>query len=269
MSPIVLLSDFGHQDGYVGVMKGVISGICPHAQLIDLSHEVPPQDLNVGRFLLWRHYRYFPPGSLFVCVVDPGVGSEREILLTRVGPYLFLTPDNGLLDFVLAEASSIESHAVTHPNLMGPAISFTFHGRDIFAPAAAHIANGFPLEEVGPARYLPIPPSPFLEVESPGKISLAVLSIDHYGNVITNLRLREGQSGKVLLPNLHIPSASTYASAAPGEALALIGSHGLLEIAVRNGSAAESLGLGYGSPIKWEPHPVGGPSHDLAGVIGK
>ncbi|MEM7659373.1 MAG: SAM-dependent chlorinase/fluorinase, partial [Bacteroidota bacterium] len=210
MGPIVLLTDFGHQDGYVGVMKGQIARIAPHVQVIDLSHDLPPQSIPAARFVLWRHFRYFPVGTIFVCVVDPGVGTARDILYVRMEGYSFLAPDNGLLDYVLAEASTHEAYVVENQNWMSLVPSNTFHGRDIFAPVAAHLANREPVKQIGPTKWLAPPESPFLSAESPGRVRAKVLYIDTYGNVITNLTLQSGQMGRVILAGEKIRQVLTY-----------------------------------------------------------
>lgn len=246
---IVLLTDFGSQDGYVGIMKGVISGIAPEVSVIDLSHELPPQHLDAARFVLWNSYRYFPAGTIFVCVVDPGVGSGRHILALNTGEHMFLAPDNGLLDYVMAEQRAKHLLRVESPRVRRQEVSRTFHGRDIFAPAAAHIAAGFPFTMIGPMHPYTLPDSPWLRPDQP-ELTARVVYIDHFGNLISNLRLSgEATALTVHLGEREVPLQQTYASVAEGEPLALRGSHGLLEISVRNGHAARTLGVGYGTEL--------------------
>jgi hypothetical protein len=248
---IVLLTDFGSQDGYVGIMKGVISGIAPDVPVIDLSHDLPPQSIDAARFVLWNSYRYFPAGTIFVCVVDPGVGSTRHILALNTGEHTFLAPDNGLLDYVMAEQRAKHLLRVESPRVMRSEISRTFHGRDIFAPAAAHIAAGFPFTMIGPMHPYTLPASPWLRLDQP-ELSARVIYCDHFGNLITNLRLPAGPlSGEVQLAGKRLPFHLTYDAVAPGEGVALRGSHGLLEVSVRDGNAAHQYDAGDGTMIKF------------------
>ncbi len=243
---IVLLTDFGQQDGYVGTMKGVISGIAPGTPIIDLSHDLPPQNLDAARFVLWNSYKYFPPGSLFVCVVDPGVGSTRHILALDTGKHFFVAPDNGLLDYILAEQRVKHLLRIEERRVMRDSISHTFHGRDIFAPAAAHLVAGYPFTMIGPMHPYTLPDSPFL---TPGRGTTEgrVLHVDHFGNLISNLRFHEALPGAAVAWNgQNISTANTYAAVSKGELLALPGSHGLLEVAVREGHAAQRLGGSHG-----------------------
>lgn len=249
MGPIILLTDFGYRDGYVGIMKGVIQGIHPDARVIDLAHDLPPQSIDAARFVLWNSYKYFPKGSIFVCVVDPGVGSERKIHVYQTQKHVFIVPDNGVLDFVLAEEGIRYAFELDPTKLRLENISNTFHGRDLFAPAAAHLAKGFVITQVGPTLLnYRIPVSPFQEVAagSTGKI----LHIDTYGNLITNFKADEAHNWVFELAGRQIQAHLTYAAVEEGELLALKGSHGLWEIACRNGSAQEVLGTGWGDAVK-------------------
>jgi S-adenosylmethionine hydrolase len=253
MATLALLTDFGQRDGYVGIMKGVIREIAPEAKVIDLSHEVPPQDVQAGRFVLWNSYKYFPKGTIFCCVVDPGVGSKRAILAVQTEDYLFIAPDNGLLDYVLAEVRVKQMLEVENPRLMRSQVSRTFHGRDIFAPAAAQLAAGFLYTQVGPLASYRVPPSPFVLPDPPATQAVEIIYFDHFGNAITNLRLPEplpavqsvrlgGQAIEGLVPS--------YAQAGAGQLLAIGGSHGLLEIAINQGNAQRELGLSYGDSVE-------------------
>lgn len=247
--PIVLLTDFGHQDGYVGIMKGVIHGIHPAARVIDLAHDLPPQSIDAARFILWNSYKYFPEGSIFVCVVDPGVGSERKIHVYQTQKHIFVVPDNGVLDFVLAEQSIRYAFELEHPSLRLGEISNTFHGRDLFAPAAAHLARDFVITQVGPSlQGYQIPPSPFIDPEESQEGR--VIHIDRYGNLITNFQAPAEQGLVFSLADRQILSCQTYAAVEEGDFLALRGSHGLWELACRNGNLAEKLQAGYGTKVK-------------------
>ncbi len=243
--PIVLLTDFGLQDHYVGVMKGVIADLAPEAQVIDLLHEIPPQDVLAGAFHLWASYRYFPPGSIFVAVVDPGVGTERKGLLLWTEDRFFLGPDNGLFSLILDGAKEYLAYSLENQAYFLPQVSHTFHGRDIFAPCAAHLFRGVPPEEFGPRVHdlvrLPAPPLR----EEPHRLVGAVLHVDRFGNLITNIpaeKLKGREIKAVVFRGEKIPFRRTYAEASKGTPLALIDSDGLLEIAVREGSAYERFG---------------------------
>lgn len=250
MAPIVLLTDFGYQDGFTGVMKGVIAGIAPATPVIDLSHAIPPQDVAAARFVLWNSYRFFPEGSIFVCVVDPGVGSDRTIMAVQTRQHTFIAPDNGLLDYVLAETTARQMLRVENPKVMRPEISRTFHGRDIFAPAAAHLAAGFPFTQLGPLHSYRVPPSPFVQAHPRHTVAARILYTDHFGNLITNCLLPRDWQGHVRVGGRTLIMLRTYAEVAVGQALSLKGSHGLLEISVREGHAAQVLGLRYDDPVE-------------------
>lgn len=256
MEQIALMTDFGQQDGYVGIMKGVIASIAPEANVIDLTHDLPPQNLDAAKFVLWNCYRHFPEGTIFVCVVDPGVGSQRHILAFHIGKYIFIAPDNGVLDYVMAENRTKHLLRVQESRVMASSISNTFHGRDIFAPAAAHIAAGFPFTMIGPMHPYTLPQSPFVHPKgnsTPGKI----LHVDHFGNLISNIYLKpQDAQGMVQVGDRKIPVEQTYAAVSEGELLALPGSHGLLEIAVRNGNAHTALSAGVGAELMFAPHGI-------------
>lgn len=251
MSLIVLLTDFGQGDGFVGTMKGVIAGIAPGVPVVDLSHDIPPQNVATAGFILWNSYRYFPEETIFVCVVDPGVGSSRRILAVRTDRHYLIAPENGLLDCVLAEVEVQKVREVKNPRLFQSDISQTFHGRDIFSPVAAHLAVGVPFSHVGPPLAFQLPPSPFAAITAGKTASARIIHIDHFGNLITHLRFPAGTGGRVVWQGGSIPVRSAYADVAPGEALALSASHGLLEVAVRNGHAARSLQASYGDVLTW------------------
>lgn len=252
---IVLLTDFGSRDGYVGVMKGVIAGIAPQTPIIDLSHDIPPQDVQAAGFILWRHYRYFPLGTIFCCVVDPGVGSSRKIWALEADGYRFIAPDNGLLDKVMYEAKLKLLMEVENPAVMLSPISHTFHGRDIFAPTAAHLAAGFLFTQLGPIADFRLPPSPWVDIKDAGVYTAHVIDIDVYGNLILNLRLNHIPS-HLHVENIHIGGhllhglSNTYTDIADQHLGAIHASHGLLEISIRNGNAAEKTNSVKGTPCK-------------------
>jgi hypothetical protein len=234
MAIVSLLSDFGASDVYVGVMKARVLAADPAARLVDLTHAVPPQDVQAGAFHLAQAARWFPRGSVHLAVVDPGVGTARRALAIEGEEAFFVGPDNGLLT---AAAGRIK-RAVVLPVPKGA--SSTFHGRDVFAPAAGRLSAGAPLSSLGaPAGRLVA-----LKRPAPG----AIVHVDHFGNLITNLTSLEGElvAGAFRTRKL----ARAYGDVAPGEPLALIGSHGFVEIAVRDGSAARALGLRRGDGVQ-------------------
>jgi S-adenosylmethionine hydrolase len=240
---ITLLTDFGTADGYVGEMKGVILSAVPDAMIVDVSHELPPQDVEAARLTLARVWRRFPRGTIHVVVVDPGVGSTRTAMAVESDGRQLVGPDNGVLSPALLIPGS-RAVALTVP----PDASPTFHGRDVFAPAAAALARGRSVDSLGMpyagaiVRRTPEP----RRIES-GHIAGEVISIDRFGNVVTNLVGR----GDLLLEvhGREIPMSRTYADAEPGQVIAIVGSAGLVEIAVRDGSAARALGLLRGDQI--------------------
>lgn len=289
---ITLTTDFGQADGYVGTMKGVILSRAPQTHLIDLSHEIAPQDIAAGAFVLYRAYRYFPPQTIHVAVVDPGVGTARRALLLVTDLGHFVGPDNGLFSYVLREAIALSAGwsgtpanvpAVWHPDfdieatlattpreylpaaytltnpaywLEGPGV--TFQGRDLFAPVAAHLANGVAPADLG--QPVPLESLTFLpasvSLRSPGVIEGRVISADHFGNLITNIAaglldtLGSLAALQVTLgPHRLRGIQSTYGEALPGTPLALINSAGLLEIAICEGHAARQLGGHVGDAV--------------------
>ncbi len=256
--PIVLLTDFGFRDSYVGVMKGVIRTICPAAPVIDLSHNIMPQDVAEGAFVLSASYRYFPPDSIFTCVVDPGVGTDRAVLYMRAAGQHFLAPDNGLLSIIDDEASPEQVHRVTNTQYFLQEPSYTFHGRDIFAPVAAYLADGLDAAELGPEqRYIRKLRLPKPVRAADGSLRGEIIYIDKFGNLITNIRASMlersfSASGKlaVTVKRRQVKGLSAaYADVEEGELVALIGSSGYLEVAVNQGSAADMLGCEKGDSV--------------------
>lgn len=248
MGPIVLMTDFGERDGYVGAMKGVIAGLAPSAHVIDLSHQISPGDIDSAKFVLWNQHRFFPKGSVFVCVVDPGVGSQRAILAVKTEDYLFLVPDNGIMEYILAETKAHTILKVENPVFFRtPIPSSTFHGRDIFASAAGHLAAGELYTQLGPFHSYQLPPSPF--VDASAETSGLILHIDHFGNVITNFKQGDFHPQHAIIQNHRIPTGRSYSDTHSGELICLPASHGLWEIAVRDGSAQQVLGIEVGEPV--------------------
>lgn len=248
---ITLLSDFGNSDWYVACIKGVILSRCPDCILVDLTHEVPPGDIFTGALVLKEAVGYFPPGTVHLAVVDPGVGTSRRPLAARGRDFLLVGPDNGLLSLALGACERPEVREIrSRHSALGPA-SCTFHGRDLFAPVAAELVSGLHLSELGPEvqDWMKIPWEPPQRI---GKNIIGhVVHIDRFGNGITNI------SGSDLGFQPPCPAAlvevgegflirgigRTYADAPPGQPIALVGSSGLLEIALNGGSAKEGLGL--------------------------
>jgi S-adenosylmethionine hydrolase len=258
MPPVIaLLSDFGLSDHYVGTVKGVVLGICGDAVLVDVTHEIAPQDVLGGALELAASYRYFPPATVFLAVVDPGVGSVRRGIAAEAAGWRFVGPDNGLFSLVFAESPPTLLVELQNVRYARPTISRTFEGRDRFAPAAAWLARGVPMGELGPPveRFERLHvPSPLVSAE---RLAGDVVRIDRFGNLVTNidrqafdafaggharLAVRIGRHPEVRL-------VGTYGEAAPHEPCALFGSTEHLEIAVNGGSASAALGLGRGAPV--------------------
>ncbi len=275
-APIALLTDFGHLDPYVGIMKGVIRARATEVTFLDLTHEIPPGDVLRAAVVLWQSYRFFPPGTVFLVVVDPGVGTARRPVLVESGGYRFVGPDNGVFSLVLEPGW--QAWELANPLYRLEQVSTTFHGRDIFAPAAAHAALGVPGEAFGP----PVTDLVRLQVASPreredGVLEGQVLYADRFGNLLTNLGVfQEAGDGtwrfrgwpqprfdrRVRLQALELPDGrrlpwvTTFGQLPPGEAGFLVGSTGLVEIVVNRGSAAERFGLGRGEPVRLFVEPL-------------
>jgi S-adenosylmethionine hydrolase len=254
MSLITLTTDFGLADSYVGAMKGVILGIDPTATIVDISHDIAPQDVREAAYVIYTAYPYFPPDTVHVVVVDPGVGSRRRALALRAAQACFVAPDNGVLSYVLAREGMREAVSLTSSRYHRRTVSHTFHGRDIFAPVAAHLARGVPLTEVGePLTEIVTFSLPQPQVLPDGDVVGHVLHIDRFGNLI--LDVREGDfivGGGIILEvaGRRIQGLGrTFTDVSAGELVAYIGSSGHLEIASREGNAAQSLGVKRGDKI--------------------
>lgn len=256
---ITLLTDFGLQDGYVAAMKGVILQICPDARLVDISHLVPPQDIRSAAFVLLTCYEYFPPGTIHLAVVDPGVGTERKAIAVHAGSHFFVGPDNGIFSLVLHKETTWEARSLENPAYWRMPLSETFHGRDLFAPVAAHLACSVSFDQLGPICNPLVPrwSTPTVHI---GRIEGEVIHVDRFGNAITNVSrgLLEKRAPlrqwRVRTEKTAIDAISeTYGQAHPGQALALSGSSGFIEIAVREGSAAAELEIIPGAIVLFEP----------------
>jgi S-adenosylmethionine hydrolase len=252
---IALLSDFGLRDHYAGTMKGVILGICPDATLVDITHDVPPHDVLAGALELAAAYRYFPVGTIFVAVVDPGVGSTRRGIAADSGEYRFVAPDNGVLTLVFDDHAPKRVVELTERRYARPTVSRTFEGRDRFAPAAAWLAKGIELAALGRnaagVHRLDVP----RPIVGDGSIEGQVLRVDRFGNLITNIDRRTfdrmAGPGLEIRVGSHVVSkvVSTYADLNADEICALFGSTDHLEIAANGASAAARLDLGRGAAV--------------------
>jgi S-adenosylmethionine hydrolase len=261
MKIVSLTTDFGLRDPYVAEMKAAILGISSNAVIVDVTHEVEKFNIRMGAYVLASAAPYFPKGTIHVAVVDPGVGTQRRPLLIQTGQGFFVGPDNGVL-FLAAERQGIKSiHEITNQQLMLPHVSNTFHGRDVFAPAAAHLANGVSPADFGPEVQKVIKPEFAKVTFSKGSLIGEVLHVDGFGNIITNVskedlaNLNAQDSINVGMPNceVRLKLGKTYAETKPKDALILVGSHGYVEIAVNQGSAAEKFQATPGDKIKLSP----------------
>ncbi len=248
---VTLLTDFGTEDPYVGVMKGVMLARCPELRFVDLSHSIPPQDVELGGFWLERCRHWFPPGTIHLAVVDPGVGTQRSAVVARIDNQIFVGPHAGLLDRTLRVATSAELY-VLQPEPLGLVLhSSTFHGRDLFGPVAAELAAGRLLpHQVG----VPCQPSRACNISvAPPTPEGSVVFVDHFGNLVSDIdrtHLNSGHYHEVSLLDRCIPLCHTYADVAPGQLLALVSSFDTIEVAQRNGHAAHTLGVGRGTAIR-------------------
>ena len=252
MSLAVLLTDFGTKDYFVGVMKGVISQINPLLKIIDLTHEIEPQNVKQAAFVLWASRKFFPEDSIFVNVVDPGVGSDRKIICGRIDDRLYIAPDNGLLDYVAAEGNVAEFYEVTNPKFFRSTVSSTFHGRDVFAPAAGYLSRGMKLNEFG-NRFNYQDVSPFyLKPEKRGSIGQVVYH-DKFGNIFTNFlwddSLFDGNSAMKFGTRTITKFVRTYSDSKVRGPVGVKGSTGLIEIAVNRGNACKVLKSRIGQKI--------------------
>jgi S-adenosylmethionine hydrolase len=253
---ITLTTDFGHKDGFAGIMKGVIAGINPQAQVIDLSHGIPRQDVTSAALLLRHSVNYFPRGTIHVAVVDPGVGSERRPILVAGSGRFFIGPDNGVLSLACAVSTPLQAIHLTNAAYHRNHVSSTFHGRDVFAPVAAHLSLGIAPESLGEAIH-DFVQIPWPAVQATGNTVLGeIVYIDVFGNLFTNITagdlamLSKGTLafaiGDVVIQGL----ASHYAAAAPGTLIAVVNSWELLELAIHRGSAEQQCGARIGDKVE-------------------
>lgn len=243
MPLVTLLTDFGTADGYVGEMKGVLLSRAPAAALVDVTHEIAPQDVESARLVVARVWRRFPEGTVHLVVVDPGVGSRRRAIAVESDGRYLVGPDNGVLSpaLLLAGAAAVEL-------AVPPSAAPTFHGRDVFAPAAAELARGTALDALGmPIQDPVVRRTPEARRLDDGSIAGEVITIDRFGNAVTNILGLRG--GAIEVAGRTLGVARTYADVERGSPVAVVGSSGLIELAVRDGSAASSLGLSRGSAV--------------------
>jgi S-adenosylmethionine hydrolase len=252
---VTLLTDFGQADAYVGIVKGVVLAVAPTARLVDLTHAVPAQDVAVGATLLRSAVDYFSAGTVHLAVVDPGVGTARAAIAVITERAALVGPDNGLL-WPSAEALGVcEIRRLAEPRFFRPTVGSTFHGRDIFAPVAAHLAAGLPPGELGPPVESMQPLAVAAARRAADQVDGEVIHVDHFGNLITNIpdtMLRALPPAAVASVDGRVvgPLRVAYGDVAEGSLLALISSWGTLEIAVRGGSAAQVLGIGRGARVR-------------------
>lgn len=256
---LTLLSDFGLSDVYVGVMKGAIAQVDSSLTIVDLTHQIPPQNISAARFCLMNAYPYFPDGAVHVAVVDPGVGSTRRAIAVKFANGFLVGPDNGLFSGVLSQSPAVRAVELTNSHYWRtPEPSTTFHGRDIFAPVAAHLASGICLEDMGQ------------EIDSATLVQLAIPEctptdtgvigciqyIDYFGNLVTNIpgAYVQDKTWSAVANGITIPGGQTYSAAGALEnfaaLIAVVGSHGWVEIAVNGGNAQAQLQLNYLDPVQ-------------------
>ena len=252
-SIITLLTDFSHKDGYVGIMKGVILGINPGVRIVDLAHDISPQAVSEAAFVLKTSYSYFPANSIHVVVVDPGVGSNRKILCLATPEHTFLAPDNGVLSYIYQDFPDAEIFEVRNQIYFREQISQTFHGRDIFAPVAAHLSLGTNPAELGPPAGRYKSDSRGTAIRTEEIISASVAHIDHFGNIITNIAVSDLHRNsfdfaKVKDRVIGI-AVDSYSEGLPGAPFLIPGSSGFWEIAINGGHAAETFNCTAGDPV--------------------
>ncbi|MGB9713712.1 MAG: SAM hydrolase/SAM-dependent halogenase family protein [Candidatus Bathyarchaeales archaeon] len=254
---ITLTTDFGLKDPYVAEMKAVILGICPNATIVDVTHEIGKFNVKMGAFILASAATYFPKGTIHVAVVDPDVGTKRRPILIQTEHCFYIGPDNGVLALAATKQSIKRVYEISNSKLMLPKISNTFHGRDIFAPAAAHLANGTPPADFGPQIHSIVMPEFAKVVRKRNSLIGEVLHIDGFGNIITNfskedfekLGVKEVVEVRLKDVELRLKLCKAYAETEPQKPLAIIGSHNFLEISINQGNAARTFRAKIGDKI--------------------
>ena len=270
---ITLTTDFGLDDAYVAAMKGVILSINPKATIVDVCHAVQPQNIAQAAFIISASYQYFPQGTIHIVVVDPGVGTERKAVLLVTSSAFFVAPDNGVLSYIMEETSleaneqalptgegetelrwGLQAVALTNPHFWRQPVSATFHGRDIFAPVAAHLSLGTPVTDFGDPIYslctFPFSRPQIKRIRGEGVLTGHVIHIDHFGNLITNFRRQDLPNGALFIEVVgHIIDGVSESYAEAEELLAIVGSSGNLEVSLKNGSAARLIQAKIGSEV--------------------
>jgi len=261
---ICLTTDFGLEEEYVGVMKGVIYTIAPHTRFVDLTHNIPRHDIRQAAYIIKSAGDYFPPGTIHLAIVDPGVGSDRAIILVCTEKHMYLAPDNGLLTLIMKEKAPVAIYKVTNKELFLKPVSTTFHGRDIMAPVAARLASGLSPSDVGPTCGIEdtvIMRMPRMVISEDGKLLTgSILHVDHFGNLMSNvsaadllafLNAGEDMKMKILLNDRTFTGLhATYNNVPSGSPVAVIGSRNYLEISCNMASAAEYFAASPGDEIK-------------------
>jgi hypothetical protein len=256
MRLITLLTDFGTADAFVGIMKGVMLAIDPGLRFVDLTHDIPPQAVDVGALVLRSAVPCFPDGAVHLAVVDPGVGTARAPIAVETARAVLVGPDNGLLAPAVAALGGARAvHALENEAFRRQPVSHTFHGRDIFAPAAAHLAAGLPIARLGPARAGMAPAALPVATATADGARGAVVHVDRFGNLMTNITratldaFRHQPLSVTVAEMTTVPLRATYADVDPGQLVALWSSWDTIEIARRDGSAATHLGIGRGATV--------------------
>jgi S-adenosylmethionine hydrolase len=256
---ITLTTDFGTSDHFVGAMKGVIANLAPRTQIIDITHEITPYEIMEGAFVIAETWGHFPKGTIHVVVVDPGVGSARRPIVAEAGGQFFIAPDNGVLSMIYDAVPKAKVRIISNTKLMARDVSRTFHGRDIFAPAAAHLAKGVPVARFGKLIHDCLR----IDGTKPEKIGVKhwrgmILKADRFGNLVTNFHVDHfasvtGRAFEIRIGNEVIRRlALTFSEAEIGELVTIVGSSGYLEIAANQASAAKILGCGARTPVELE-----------------
>ncbi len=264
MSVITLTTDFGTKDNYVGVMKGVILGINPSVCLVDITHEIAPQQVREAAFLLLSSYRWFPSGTVHLVVVDPGVGGKRNPIIVETERHLFVGPDNGVFSLIYEREQEFRVFKISNPQFLLPKVSNTFHGRDIFAPAAAYLSKGTPPSRLGEQinRYVRFPfTGPEIREDV---LEGEIIHIDRFGSLVTNISeetwkgfvSRDKQEFQIIIKDKILNRiCHTYSDVPQGELLVVIGSSGFLDISANCASAAEMLSAKPGETVRVKRSP--------------
>ncbi|HEY6804661.1 MAG TPA: SAM-dependent chlorinase/fluorinase [Pyrinomonadaceae bacterium] len=257
---ITLLTDFGASDYYTGAIKGVILSANPSANIVDITHEIPPQDIETAAFVLLSCYRDFPPGTIHVAVVDPGVGSARRPILISAGSWFFIGPDNGLFSYVLDREDEFAAFHLTESRYFRQPLSTTFHGRDIFTPVAAELSKGTRPDSFGPRIHDPVRlPSLRPVIAKNGNFKARIIHIDTFGNCVTNLErtlLNGAEVEQISVKQQKIRTVAESYTEKKSGLLGIWGSAGFLELSVRNGSAAKVLKARRGDVVKVSTFPI-------------